>query len=386
MARPRVLFVIGHLVQSGAERFTYEVLRAIDREKFDVALLTKGRIRPNDFYYRKIQDLGIPVHRRLPLWYSRLQRHARPFYLALRPLIDVVYRLYAKWRLGKLLEQYDVINAIQLENYYALQPVLKDNEKVITYLMAHRFQYNYEPFDDAIVGRRYRFAIFDPIMREEYDQSPIASTAEEIHFPLVIDLSAATDLSQYARVEPPYRIGVFVRLAPDRPLAGILKAFAALRAKGADAELWLYGRGNPELFAKQIDELGIRDRVSFRGHTTSIEKTLREDGLSMVWMTSYGPVIAYASIEVGGYGFPTIFWNQHGTVTADQIREQTNGAIESYFDPGALANATYAALQDPQTLRERGKRLRAHVMQRNHIAGFIRGLEEKIAGVAAGRA
>lgn len=374
-----VLFVIGHLAQSGAERFVYEVLKAIDRDKFDVALLTKSRIRPADFYYDKIKALGIPIHRLLPLWYGRLQRHARPLYLALRPLLDTVHRLYAKRRLARLLAQYDVINAIQIENYYTLQPILGDNDKVITYLMAHRFQYSFDPFADCERDRRYRFVIFDPVMREEFADS--GCDVEEIHFPLVIDLSATTDLSPYARLEPPYRIGVFVRLGRDRPLVGILQAFAALRAKGVNAELWLYGRGDRELFAREIDALGIREHISFRGHTNSIERTLREDGLSMVWMTSYGPVIAYASIEVGSYAFPMIFWNQHGTMPPEEISRSTEGAIESYYDPAALAQATFEALQDPG-LRERGRRLRQYILGRYDVSKHIRVLEERIAAVA----
>jgi glycosyltransferase involved in cell wall biosynthesis len=380
----RLLFVIGHLVQSGAERFTYEVLKAIDRDRFDVALLTKSRIRKSDFYYDKIRALGIPIHRRLPLWYGRLQRHARPLYLALRPLIDFVYRLWARPRLSRILDGYDVINAIQIENYYALQPVLRDNAKVVPYLMAHRFQYSFDPMDDCEAGRHYRFALFDPVMREEFAGS-VCEPVEEIHFPLVIDLSATTDLSSSARIAPPYRIGVFVRLAKDRPLVGILQAFAALRARGVDAELWLYGRGDRELFAKDIEALGIREHVSFRGHTSSIERTLREDGLSMVWMTSYGPVIAYASIEVGSYAYPMIFWNQHGTMSPAEILERTNGAIESYYDPAELAQATFRALQDG-TLRERGQRLRAYILDRYDVGKHIRGLEERLTAIARSNA
>jgi glycosyltransferase involved in cell wall biosynthesis len=379
----RVLFVIGHLVQSGAERFTYEVLKAIDRERFDVALLTKSRILPSDYYYEKIEALGIPIHRRLPLWYGRLQRHARPLYLGLRPLIDFIYRLLTKPRLRALLDSYDVINAVQLENYYALQPILRDDDKVITYLMAHRFQYSFEPFADCEPGRKYRFALFDPVMREEFAGS-VCEPVEEIHFPLVIDLSATADLSEHARIEPPYRIGVFVRLARDRPLVGILEAFAALRREGIDAELWLYGRGDRKLFAKEIDELGIRDHVSFRGHTESIERSLRDDGLSMVWMTSYGPVIAYSSIEVGSYAFPMMFWNQHGTMSPEEILKRTGGAIESYYDPAGLAHATAQSIRD-QSLRERGRRLRAYIIEKYDVSNHIRDLEERIAAIASGR-
>jgi glycosyltransferase involved in cell wall biosynthesis len=251
--------------------------------------------------------------------------------------------------------------------------------------MAHRFQYTFDPFDDCEPGREYRFALFDPVMREEF-QGSVCEPVEEIHFPLVIDLSATIDLSGCARIEPPYRIGVFVRLARDRPLGGILRAFAALRREHAvNAELWLYGRGDRGLFAKEIDALGIREHVSFRGHTHSIERTLREDGLSMVWMTSYGPVIAYSSIEVGSYAFPMIFWNQHGTMPPNEILARTNGAIESYFDPAALARATAHALREG-SLRDRGRRLRQYIIDTYDVANHIAALEERLAAIAAGNA
>ncbi|MEK6372947.1 MAG: hypothetical protein AABO58_09635 [Acidobacteriota bacterium] len=380
--KPRLLFVIGHLFQSGAERFTYEVLKGIDRERFDVELLTKRRITPRDYYYDRIRALGIPIHTRLPLWLGRVQRRARPLFLLFRRPIEALYRRHARLALGDLLDHFDVINAVQIENYYLLQPLLRDNRRVVVYLMSHRFQYAFNPYADCDPGRTYRFVQFDPSLREEYADAPCRG-AETILFPLAIDLSGTADLSKSARIEETYRIGVFIRLAPDRPISGIFRAFALLRQQ-VDAELWLYGRGNPALYEKELRELGVRENVVFRGHTANIEKTLREDGLSVVWMTSFGPMIAYASIEVAGYAFPMLFWNQHGRMPPDEIRARTGGAIESFYDPENLAEATVRALRQPEQLRALGRRLRAHVLERNEISGSIRGLEEALQRIAAG--
>lgn len=379
--KTRVLFVIGHLVQSGAERFTFEILKAIDRERYDVALLTKWRVRKRDFYYHRIRELGIPIHRRLPLWLNRLQRHARPFYLMFRGPLEWLHKLWSRVVLGNLLERYDVINAIQVENYDLLQPLVRDNRKIVIYPMSHLFQYDFNPYDDLKPGRKYRMGLFAPEIRDEYAGSP-AEGAEEIHFPLAIDLSKTADLSGRARIEPPFRVGVFVRLSPDRPISGILEAFAELR-RHVPAELWLYGRGDPGRVEPELRALGIRDHVVFKGHTPSIEKTLREDDLSLVWMTCFGPIIAYASIEVASYGYPMLFWNQHGRMPPDEIRARTNGAVEGFYEPRELALATVEALRSPEGLRARGRRLREYVLAHNEIAHHIRGLEAEFDRIVA---
>jgi len=377
--RIKLLFVIGHLKQGGAERFTYEVVKAIDRNRFDVAVLT-SRGAASGFYYNKIRQLGIPIHRKLPLLLGRLQRHARPLFLRTRPLLEMLHRWFGHLTLGHLLDQYDVINAVQIENYYLLQPLLESNDRVVVYLMSHRFQYRFDQYADCYPDRSYRFSLFDASLRDEYANSPCRN-AEEIAFPLVLDMSERADLSEYARLEPPYRIGVFIRLAADRPMSGIFQAFAKLR-QSVPAELWVYGRGNPARFERELDVLGIRNDVLFRGHTFSIEQTLREDGLSLVWMTSFGPLIAYASIEVASHGFPILFWNQHGHMPPDQIRAKTEGNIQGYFDPTELALATSERLQRPDDLRKQGRDLRSYVIRNHDISSFIAPLEHELERIA----
>ncbi len=378
--KTRLLFVIGHLVQSGAERYAYELCKAIDRERFDVEVLTKARIRSSDYYYRKLLDLGIPVHRRLPLLLNQLQRHARGLYLALRPLLELGHRWYARLRLGRLLRRFDVINCIQLENYLLLQPVLRDNARVITHLMSNAFQYGFNPYMDCAAGRQYRFVFTDPTQIADFADAPCAG-AEAVFMPLALDLSGTSDLSSFAKEGEPFDIGVFMRLGPDRPISGLFRAFAKL-AQTREARLRVWGRGDPAQFRAELESLGIRDRVIFEGHTNSIENTLRTAGLSLVWMTCVGATVGYATTEISSFGFPMLFWNL-AAVPDEQVAAETRGAIRSFRVPEDLAGATEELMASREGQLETGRRLREYMLDTYEIAPHMLRLQEYILGVAA---
>ena len=377
--KTRLLFVIGQLVQSGSERFTYEVCKAIDRDRFEVEVLTKSGTRASDFYYPKLLALGIPVHRRLPLLLNRLQRRARRLYLALRPLLEPAHRWYTRLVLGRLLDRFDVINCVQIESYLLLQPVLRDNARVITYLMSNAFQYGFNPYADCASGRQYRFVFTDPTQIADYADTACAG-AEAMYMPLALDLSGTSDLSAFARAGEPFDIGVFMRLGPERPISGLFRALAKL-ARTRNARLRVWGRGDPAQFDAELTTLGIKDRVVFEGHTTSIENTLRTAGLSMVWMTCVGATLGYASAEISSFGFPMLFWNL-SDISDEQVATETRGAIRSFRTPEDLAPATEALLTDRAEQLEAGRRLRAYILDTYEIAPHVRRLEDYIRNAA----
>ncbi|HUR80228.1 MAG TPA: glycosyltransferase [Thermoanaerobaculia bacterium] len=377
--KTRLLFVIGHLVQSGAERYAYELCKAIDRDRFEVAVLTKSRIQASDYYYGKLLDLGIPVHRRLPVTLNRLQRHARKFYLAFRPLIELGHRWYSRLLLGRLLEEFDVINCIQLENYLLLQPVLRDNSRVITHLMSNAFQYGFNPYMDCASGRQYRFVFTDPTQIADFADAPCAG-AEATFMPLALDLSATHDLSSHAKEGEPYDIGVFMRLGPERPISGLFRAFAKL-VRTREARLRIWGRGDPAQFDAELHSLGIRNRVIFEGHTNSIESTLRDAGLSLVWMTCVGTTVGYATTEVSSFGFPMLFWNL-ADIPDQQVAAETGGAIRSFRVAEDLAGATEELMASREGQLKAGRRLRRYILDTYEIAPHVRRLEEYMLAVA----
>jgi glycosyltransferase involved in cell wall biosynthesis len=375
--RLRLLFVIGHLVQSGAERFTYEVVKAIDRKRFDVEVLTKMRVRPSDYYHDKIEQLGVRIHHRLPILFNRIQRHARPFFLLTRPVLEWMHRTWARIVMNGLLDRYDVINAVQIENYQTLQPLLRNNDRVVIYIMGNNFQYTFDPFADCRRGRRYRFVINDPLQAQDY--SSACPEGESFFFPLALDLSDRPDLSAYARTDR-VEIGVFIRLSGDRPIHGIFEAFREL-LQHREARLCVWGRGNPERYAADLKRLGIADRVSFEGHTADIAATIRERGLSMVWMTCNGVSLGYASIEIASLGIPMLFWNLSETPDRE-VAAASDGSMISFQRPAALGIAADRLLNDHEACQDVGHRLRRYIVGTYDIANHIESLQNFLAEVA----
>jgi hypothetical protein len=319
------------------------------------------------------------VHRRLPLLLNRLQRHARRFYLAFRPLIEFTHGWVSRLFLARLLKGFDVINCVQLENYLLLQPVLRDNSRVITHLMSNVFQYGFNPYMDCAAGRKYRFVFTDPTQIEDYASAPCLG-AEAVFMPLALDLSRTSDLSSFAKKGEPYDIGVFMRLGPDRPISGLFRAFSRL-VQTRPARLRIWGRGDPAQFAQQLQALGIQDRVIFEGHTHSIEDTLRNANLSLVWMTCVGATVGYATTEISSFGFPMLFWNL-AAISDEQVGIETRGAIRSFQQPEDLADATVSVLGSRDRQLENGRRLRQYMLETYEIAPHARALEQYMLQVA----
>jgi O-antigen/teichoic acid export membrane protein/glycosyltransferase involved in cell wall biosynthesis len=381
--KTRVLLVIAHLGQGGAERFAYEVLKSLDKNRFEVAVLTKRRPWRGDYYDDKIQALGIPIHRDLPIFLHYARRLA-PRVWRIPPVrwaVELLHRICAGFTIGGLLDRFDVIQVVQIEYYYLIQPLLKDNDKVLIHLMSAGFQYrNEQPYGDCRPGRKYRFTIFDPTFRDDYTKDH-CKDAEVLDFPLAIDLSQTTDLSECARIEPPYKIGMFIRITPERPVDGILRAFAIV-AKSVNAQLIWYGHGDPAPFLPLLDELGIRERVSFPGQAVSIERELREAGLACVYTTGTASKMGYAGVEVASYGFPMLVWDQADTPKVDVLAE-TNGALHAHHDPGDLAAETLYLLQRPDAFRAVGRALREYILSTHDMTRNIGRLEEKLEEIAA---
>lgn len=65
MDKKKVLFFVTEFWQAGTQRFTYEVDRAIDKNKFEITILSFRNLNTvsdkPDFYYKKHLELGTKV-------------------------------------------------------------------------------------------------------------------------------------------------------------------------------------------------------------------------------------------------------------------------------------------------------------------------------------
>ena len=94
LARPRIAYVIGQLVQNGAERYTVELLAASDRTRFDLTVIAPPDVTGH-YYFRVLQDRGIPV---------RLAEFRQSL---VDPAQATAFR--------RILDEYDLVAVIQIE-------------------------------------------------------------------------------------------------------------------------------------------------------------------------------------------------------------------------------------------------------------------------------
>lgn len=374
--RIRVLFAIPSLAQAGAERYVFEYARALDKQRFEVEVLTPKSVSPDEFYYKKLREIGIKVHRIIPTSRDHLidlipdKRRLKPLKQRLRRLDAALASLEIS-RLRPFFRGYDIISLAQIEIYNLVQSALSPADRVVIHLMSHRFQYDRDPYARCQPGVQVRCLLFDPAQKDELRGTALEGAATAM-IPLALDLSGRENI--YApRAEGPKKVAIFSRIDPSRRLEPLFYAFQAL-ARRADVRLHFYGRGDPEVFRSMLDVLHIRDKVIFAGHQEDLETAIRRDQPDLVWMMSVGVATGYGGVEIGSFGVPTTFYN-YSAVPDSEVLAATGGAIRSSSTVPDFVDLSAALLADEGERRALGARLRAYALSKHDIQSSIRHLE-----------
>jgi len=371
--KTRVLFVLSQLVQHGSERYLFELCQALDKEEFEVEVMTRAISVKHHFYYPKLLALGIPVHRKLisrryfiyPI--KGLHRSSA----LVRQVVKSAHRAVIRLWYGRFFEAYDVIAVVGIETYCdALSPVLDRNTNVVIHHVTHRFQFERDYLDEC---PQRRVVTLDQQQEREIEQSRMHD-ATIYRLPLPMSLASRPHLPAPSRTAgEPVRIGVVSRLYRDRPNEPLLRCFAAVLKK-TDAVLYFYGGGDKTQYDRLIDELGIREKVLFVGHQASLEEAIQRDRLSMLWLVSMGPSIFYGSVEVASLGVPMAFWDLSG-MSHQEILDATDGALQAFNDEEEFAAFTAGLLHNDDALRALGTTLRDYVLRQFEIANNIEALQ-----------
>lgn len=369
MPEPKIklLFVIGQFAQGGAERHLFEVCRALDKNRFHIEILTWKSAQRSEFYYSRLEELGITIHPKLPrgrYFGQKLPRLQKP--------LDALYYRRLQIELSGFFDRFDLINFIQIENYFVLQEFFPNNDRLITFLLSNRYQYNYDVYAGCLPNREYRFVLMDPSQKDEL-QGSHCQDAQNLHVPLALDFHDRQAILR-PNAGSPTKIGLFGRLSSERPIEFFFYAFQAL-SKYFDATLHLYGGGNPQIYERTLELLRIRDKVVFEGHQNSIEATLKRDNLTLAWMNSNGPVLGYGSLEVASFAVPMIFWNTTSG-SHEEVLSQTGGALHTFANIVDFIEYNRDVLTHPDKLEKLGQELRAYIYDRHDIRRHIATLEK----------
>lgn len=301
--RTRVLLVVTEFWNAGTQRFTYEVDRALDKERFETAILCFHDLQTAperaDHYYSLHRKLGTGIRFR--------SEFAKTTWLQ-----NSVDRLLKRPSgLKGFLAGFDAISFMGEYSYHGFEGIMSEDDKKrsVIHIMNSRFQapYIYDRYD------RSKHYLFSSGFNEDEIAMELEGFNDYEHCFMPLSL-------HIGRTEPPWtpvasgrkKIGIFTRITPTKPLEPFLIAFHELQERMPDAELHIFGHGDPETigYSELSRKLGIQSNVHFRGHSDDMLTTALSEQLSLVWFHSfYGVPGGFAGFDICTLGIPQLFWN-----------------------------------------------------------------------------
>jgi len=147
-----------------------------------------------------------------------------------------------------------------------------------------------------------------------------------------------------------------------------------LLEKGVEAELNIYGAGDPEAqgLVKQLNYLYIQNSVHFKGHVSDIPATLKKDAPDLLWFQSANKEPGgYAAFEISMSGLPQIFWDFMDTGDIRPIE----AVFPSFTNLLRFVDYTQQLLLSSELRKETGNKQRNYVLENYEIKNHIHILE-----------
>ncbi len=318
MSKKKILFVVSDFYHNGAQREMYEFDSALDKDKFEVTILSliglNTRLDLPDYFYEKHLHLGTKIlflkdfvsEFNKKLWYRISNK-------LLRNALKEAIRKKNSRNLISVFNNYDQVVFMGEYVYQHLSPIIPVNyfRKILIFVMSSRFQS--ESYRDFERNNRYLFiGGFDSLKQIEYEFEGFSDYKYQI---MHLSLTVSKEYNKWEfnkKNNETKKIGIFTRLHKDKPLDPFLYAYQILLNQGLDIELHIFGVGNIKHagYDRYINNLNLNGKVHFRGHQPDMKKTILDEKIDMVWFQGYNNLPAgYAGLEVCLTGTPQLFWD-----------------------------------------------------------------------------
>jgi glycosyltransferase involved in cell wall biosynthesis len=367
----KVLFVVSEFYQAGAQRFTYEMDRVINKDVFALDILSLQPLGSNpaweDHYFNLHTEIGTKIF--------FLNDIERPFVPTIkqraeRKLLNKPFP-HQHHALHSFMDCYNVIMFIGEYSYPILAgkmtPKLRAKSLINMHNTKHQKFDNYKDYDKT---QPYHFVSGfrdDEIVFELSEFSNYKHT----FLPLSIPVNGVDRKWSFAKTDKP-KIGVFTRITYTKPLDPFIYAFHTLLDYVPGAELHIFGTGDPqkEGVAKYVKHLDLRDKVKFRGHQKDIKETAINEKLNVVWFHGFhGIPGGFAGFDICSIGVPQLFWNFGNT--SDSHLE----AFPMYTNITALAQKTKEVLENEEEANKLSLGQYEYIVEMRNIRKFISNLE-----------
>lgn len=312
MLKKRILFVVADFYQGGAERYAYEIDKAISKDTYAITILCINlQENPNKnwtrYYDTKHLALGTSVF------------YIDPFLRKKNAFLE--NRIFKKLGLSKkksiydweklipFLDSYDIIHWMGEYTFLHDIPEMLYSKSIVNSMSAkfqnqaiyNKFNFNYPyKFISGFTGNEFDYEFSD--FRE----------IKHWFFPLILEIKDRNNTWKFQN-KAVKKIGIFTRLDKYKPLDPFFYAFHVLLDKYPNCELHIFGNGDPEKegFTYFLKNLALQDKVFFRGHQKDIVETIHKESLDLSWFQGYNNdrPAGYAGFDVCSTGTPLLCWD-----------------------------------------------------------------------------
>ncbi len=163
-------------------------------------------------------------------------------------------------------------------------------------------------------------------------------------------------------------VGIVGRLVPIKGVDAFIDAAAQIRRRLPAAQFVVVGDGPLRLdLERRAREAGLAGQVHFLGWRRNLEELYPD--LDLIMLTSLNEGTPVSIIEAMAAGRAVVATRAGGVV--DVVEDGVTGVLVPPRDPGALAAAAVALLNDPERRRRMGEAARSAVLPRYGAARLV---------------
>jgi len=388
LKKKKILWVVYDFNQAGSQRYVYEICKALNKEKFEIDFLkiapvAHDRNWDTEYYYESTLELGCRIFL-LDDLLKRYEQNGNGNNKILDKTKKVFNKLSSKTVLQHsdkvsiilktFLAEYDHVDFSGLNVYLSLCSTNKLNpENGIIHILTARFQDKKDIYEYFNKDRYYHFVSGFSNDTLKFELAGFTNY-RHTYYPLCFE-TKPYEVSIPEKKDKPYTIAVFTRLSSMKPLDPYFYAIKLLSERGVNAELRVYGAGDPEELGliRQLSYLYIADKVFFPGHVESIPELLKTAGIDLLWFQSTNQLPAgYAALEIAMSALPQVFWDFADIGLKNPIGE----VFPSFTSLTEFVEFSEKLLYSKDLRNKLGMEQRNYIQQHNSSKAHIHILEE----------
>lgn len=347
--RKKILFVVSEFYQAGTERFTYELDRALDKQKFEIIILSLLPLNQSerymDYYYPLHLSLGTKIY-----FLDDLKSVSYTISQRIKNKLGIQKLIQPEDQVHQFLRDFEWISIMGEYNFNSFKKYLLPEH--LSKLLIHiQNSKNQSPnlYDGFEKNSSYHFVSGfhpDALKFELNEFSAYQHTYYNLNFAFPENLE-----KKFITNQQEHKIGIFTRLTSHKPIDPFLYSFADLLSLEPNSTLHIYGSGDPEKegVMRYIRQLKIETKVFFHGHQENIQKAALQDELDLVWLFGYhGLPGGWAGFDMCAIRMPQLFWDFSQNYTYDNNLDTIFPMFNSPID---LARASEKIIGDPDAAR-----------------------------------